>query len=192
MTRRSERVMPGPPLRGILSPSRHVDDVDGRVHELRAEGGGEVVAPALHEEHLEGREAAEELVRRFEVDGGVLANGGVRAPAGLHAHHALRRQGAASDQELRVLLRIDVVGDHRHVVAVAQTQAERLDEGRLARAHRSADADAKRPGNPGVGAHERKSSSRGWRAGYRPARCRERSSIAHGGHGRPPRAPRAR
>src|SRR5438552_16645366 len=147
----------GPALARDLVPFGYVDDIDGRVHELRAEGGGEVVSSALHEEHLEGGEAAEQLVRRFEVDGGILADGRVWASARLHSHHPFRRQGASSDQELRVFLRIDVVGDHGDVVAIAQTQAERLDEGRLARAYGPADADAKRPGNPWVPAHERKS-----------------------------------
>ena len=51
------------------------------------------------------------VVDRVEVDRGVLADGGVRAAAGLDAHDALGRERAASHQELRVLLGVDVVGD---------------------------------------------------------------------------------
>src|SRR5207302_2295044 len=60
-----------------------------------------------------------------------------------------------------VLLRVDVVGDHRHVDAVAQPPAERLGEGRLAGADRAADADLEGARN----AHERNSlaSSVAWR-----------------------------
>ncbi len=55
-----------------------------------------------------------------------------------------RRPGAAAHEELRVLLRVDVVGDHRHVEGVAQAQAQRLGERGLPRADGAADADLER------------------------------------------------
>ncbi len=57
MTSRSLLVMPGPPLRGILSPAGHVDHVERDVDELGAEGGRQVVAAALDDEQVEARVA---------------------------------------------------------------------------------------------------------------------------------------
>jgi len=47
----------------------------------------------------------------------------VGAPTGLDADDAFRRQGAPPDQELGVLPRVDVVGDHGHVDLLAEPQA---------------------------------------------------------------------
>jgi hypothetical protein len=44
MTRRSERVIPGPPLRGYLFAFCDIDDVDGKVGQLGAEGCLDLVA----------------------------------------------------------------------------------------------------------------------------------------------------
>ena len=82
--------MPGPPLRGILSPADDVDHVEREVGQLRAEGRGEIVAAGFDEDEVEAREAPAHLVDRREVDRGVLADRGVRAAAGLDADDALR------------------------------------------------------------------------------------------------------
>ena len=58
ITSRSERVMPGPPLRGIFSPPDDVDDVDGEVGELGREGRREVVAAGFDQDEVELRESA--------------------------------------------------------------------------------------------------------------------------------------
>jgi len=68
----------------------------------------------------------------------------MRAAAGLDAHAALGRQGARPDQNARVLLGVDVVGDGGDVERVVETLAELLNERRLARADRPADADPER------------------------------------------------
>ena len=78
----------------------------------------------------------------------------MRAAAGLHAHDALDRQGTGDGQEARILLGVDVVGDRADVVALAECLAQRFHQGRLARADRPADADAKRSR---LRFHERKS-----------------------------------
>ena len=57
-----------------------------------------------------------------------------------------------ADEELGVLQGVDVVGDDGHVVAVANGLAEAPDEGGLAGADGSADADP--DGALGVGVHE--------------------------------------
>src|SRR5882724_560905 len=147
----------GAALARDLLPFCHVDDVDGRVHELGAEGRREVVTAALDEQHLERRESAHELVHGFQIDGGVLAYRRMGAAARLDPQHPVLGQGAAPDEELRVLLRVDVIGDHGQIVDVAQPNAERLDERRLSRAHGTAHPDAKRPRNAGGATHERKS-----------------------------------
>src|SRR5207245_6789138 len=71
----------------------------------------------------------------------------VRATARLHAHDALGAQGPAPHQELGVLFRVDVVGDHGHFERLAQAQAERLGERRLAGADGTTDADLEWTGN---------------------------------------------
>ena len=129
--------------RDLLS-FRDVDDIDGRVHELRTERGGQVVATALHQQEVERREPSQQAANRFEVDGRVLANRRVRAAAGLDADDALGRQRPAPREELGVFLRIDVVGDHGHVHARSQPQAERLGQRGLPGADGTADPDLER------------------------------------------------
>src|SRR5262249_10271927 len=85
----------------------------------------------------------------------VLADRRVRTAAGLDPEHALLRQDAAPDQELGVFLGIDVVGDHGHVEAVAEPEAQSLDQRRLARPYRAADSDPQGARNPRLCAHER-------------------------------------
>jgi hypothetical protein len=65
-------------------------------------------------------------------------------PPGFHAHHARGGQRAAAHEELGVLLRVNVAGDHRHVERIAQSQAQRLGERGLARADGAAHADLER------------------------------------------------
>ncbi len=86
-------MIPGPALAGDLLALGHVDDVDRRVDQLGAEGGGEIVAAALHEHQLEPGKARQEILDRLQVHRGVLANRRVRAAARLHADHAPRRAG---------------------------------------------------------------------------------------------------
>src|SRR5437763_450449 len=83
-----------------LLPLRHVDDVDRRVDELGTEGGGQVVAAALHQQQVKRRESPQQLADGFEVDGRVLADRGVRTAARLDADDALGRERAAPGEEL--------------------------------------------------------------------------------------------
>ena len=176
--------MPGPALARDLVAGRHVDDVDGEVGEFRAEGGGEVVAAALDEEQFERREARHHVLHGGEVDGGVLADGGVRAAAGLDAGDALRRQRAGAGQEFRVLARVDVVGDDGDVVRAAEAPAQPLGQRRLAGAYGPADADPERSVVLMSGTASCTGSRGAWRAGRAPApRCRA-------GRGRPRAPPR--
>ena len=67
----------------------------------------------------------------------------MRAPPGFDALDPLGRQCPRTGQELRIFLGVDVVGDCRDVVIVAQLLAQGVHQGRFSRAHRSADTDAK-------------------------------------------------
>src|SRR5215204_566017 len=146
---------PGTALARDLLAAGDVDDVDRQVGELWREGRGEVVAAGLDENEIELRETPRHRVDRREVDRAVLADGGVRAAAGLDAHDALLGQGTGDGQDARILLGVDVVGDGAKVVAPAKALAQRLHERRLARADRTADADAQRTVRGG--AHDRNS-----------------------------------
>ena len=79
-----------------------------------------------------------------QVDRGVLADGGVRAAAGLDAQDAVLWQGLQPVEDQGVLLGVDVVGHDGDAPAVAHLLAELLDQGGLARADRAADADPQR------------------------------------------------
>ena len=133
--------MPGPPLRGIFSPLRDVDDVDREVGELGAERRGEVVAAALDEDEVERRELARpasSMAARFIEASSRIAVCG-QPPVSTPTMRP--RRAPRADQELGVLAGVDVVGDGGDLVALAHPLAERVDEARLARADRAADAD---------------------------------------------------
>ncbi len=87
-----------------------------------------------------------------EVHAGVVADGGVRAAAGLDADDAVRGEGFVADEKLGVLAGIDVIGNHRHGQGIAQPLAEPQDQHRLSGADGAADAETQR-------AHEMKSLS---------------------------------
>src|SRR5574343_788463 len=120
----------------------HVDHVDRQVRQLGAEGGGQVVAAAFDEHDVGIREFLQHAVDRFKVDRRVLADGRVRAAAGLHAHDALGGQRTADGQQALVFLGVDVVGDGDQVPLLAHLLAQHLQQGGLARADRPANAHA--------------------------------------------------
>src|SRR5262245_4879851 len=95
---------------------------------------------------------ATELGDGSKVDRGILANGCVRASAGLDADNAILGQGLGTGQDQRVLAGVYVVRHHCQREAAAHGVAEHLGQGGLARTDRPADPDAQRS----VGAHVRK------------------------------------
>ena len=108
----------GAALARDLLAGGHVDHVDREVGELGAEGRGEVVAAALDQAELAGREEAAHARDGGEVDRGVLADRGVRAAAGLDALDALRRRARRSRvRNCAILARVDVVRDDGELVA---------------------------------------------------------------------------
>ena len=144
MMSRSERVMPGPALARNLVARGNVDHVEREVGQLRTEGGGQIVAAAFDENHVEVAEATGESLDRLEIDRCIFPNCRMRTAAGFDTDDALGRKRLVAHQERGVLLRVDVVGHHGDFEAPAQraTQGER--QGGLARANRAADAHPQR------------------------------------------------
>ena len=85
---------------------------------------GQVVATAFYKHDVGVGELAQHAVDGFEVDGAILADGGVGAAAGFHAQDALRRKRAADGEQALVFLGVDVVGDGHQVVLVAHGLAQ--------------------------------------------------------------------
>src|SRR5206468_6858682 len=109
--------------------------------DVAPERRGEVAAAALDEKKLKPWKSLLELPHPREVGRRVLPDRRVRAPAGLDADDPLGRQRTAAHEELGVLLRVDVVGDDRHVELGRKAPAEHLGQRGLARADGSTDAD---------------------------------------------------
>ena len=104
--------------------SGHVDHIDRQVAQFRAEGRRQIVAAALDEHHIGVWKFDQHAVNRFEVDGGVFANGCVGATPGLDTHDALRRQRTADGEQTLVFLGVDVVGDGHKVIVVTHGFAQ--------------------------------------------------------------------
>ena len=120
----------------------HVDHINRQIAQFGAEGGGQVVAAAFDKDHIGIGELHQHAVDGFQVDGGVFADGGMRAAAGLHAHDAFGGQRAAHGQDALVFLGVDVVGDGDQVVVVAHGFAQHFQQGGFARTDGPADAHA--------------------------------------------------
>src|SRR2546425_2458540 len=101
-----------------------VDDVYGRVDQLGTEAGRQLVAAGLQKHDFQIRVPFGELVERVEVHRRVLANGGMRASAGLHPDDAIVGQRLAAHQQLHVLAREDGVRDDAEPVTLAHRLAE--------------------------------------------------------------------
>src|SRR5262249_39348470 len=117
---------------------------------------------ALDQQELERGKLLLELTHRLQVRRRVFTDRRVRASARLDADDPLRRQRAAPHEELGVFLRVDVVGDDRHVELGREPAAERLGQRGLPGADGAADADLQGTWSH---AHERNSreSSVAWR-----------------------------
>ena len=145
----------GPALARHLVAAGDVEHEQLHVDEPLGEREREVVAAALDEHQVERTLPLLEVLDGVEVGGDVLADGGVRAAAGLDRDDAAGVEDAPALEGVGVLGRVDVVGHHADAQLVRQQRAQRGDERGLAGAHRSADADAERAGRRGRG-------GRGW------------------------------
>ncbi len=117
--------------RGLLAAG-HVDDVDDQIGQLRVECARAKVVATLDEDGIEPVVPGDECVDGREVLRGVVADGRMRAVAGIEAHDAVLGQRAQAGQGLGVLAGIHVVGDHGDGVAVAQPLAKLRYQRRLA------------------------------------------------------------
>jgi hypothetical protein len=79
---------PRPSLARDLVAARHIDHVDERVHQFRTEGRRQIVAAALDENQFQSRMPALQFGDRFQIHGSILANRGMRTPAGFDAQNA--------------------------------------------------------------------------------------------------------
>ena len=111
--------MPGPPFDGILVTGGDVDDVQREIGEFRREGCRQVVATQLDQNQIERGKLLLHLRNGGEIDRGVLADGGVRAAAGLDAGDALGGKRAGAHEIFGVPFGVDVIGDRRDLVALA-------------------------------------------------------------------------
>ncbi len=132
----------GPALGRDLVAGRDIDDVDREIGKLRRKGRGEIVAAGFDQHQIEIGKARAHVGDGGEIDRGILADRGMRTAAGLDAGDALGRQRAGAHQIFGVPLGVDVVGDRRDLVAVAQLLAQRIHQRGLAGADRAADTDA--------------------------------------------------
>src|SRR5262249_31606594 len=119
------------------------DHINGRVHQLGAEAGRQIVAPRLQENDLQIRMPLRQLVESVEVHRRVLADGRVRATARLDADDPISGQRLTAHQKLHVLARENVVREDAEPVALAHRLAQRIDERRFSGPNGSTDADAK-------------------------------------------------
>ena len=111
MTRRSRAHDAEPALAWNVVASRRVDDEHPVVDEFEREGRGEIVAARFDQHDLELRKAFDEAFDGLDIEGRVLADGRVRAGAGLDRQHAPGIDQSRTPDALRVLLGDDVVGD---------------------------------------------------------------------------------
>jgi hypothetical protein len=107
-----------------LVPLGNIDDVDKSIDQLGRKRRGKIVTAAFHQHELQLRKLRLERAHGLFIHRGVVADCGVRAPAGLDPGDALGRQRVVAREKLRVLERVDVVRHDRHFVAGAKFLAE--------------------------------------------------------------------
>ena len=143
-----------------LVATRDINHIDDKVGQLARVVRSEVITAGLDEEEI-GGELPLQVLQREQVGTDVLADGGVRAAAGLDGANTRRGEGFVAGEELGVFPvdRKDIVRDNRSlgvpsadlpgkdivryggdVIFVAHGQAERAHESCLARSNGSSRA----------------------------------------------------
>ena len=120
----------------------HIDNKHCGIGELGGERGGKVIAATLHKDDLDIGVALYKSLDGLEVHTCVLANGGVRAAAGLHAHDTVGGKHRVLGQKLCVLVCVDVVGDDADRVLARHLAHEGLNQCGFARPYGTGDSDA--------------------------------------------------
>jgi len=119
-----------------------VNNIDGVVRQLAAEMRGQIITARFEEEEV-GMKFLLQFFQGEEVGGNILADGGVRAAAGLHRANAPGIERFMADQKFAVLLRENIVGHSRQTRAAAQPLAKREHQRGLAAADRTSNTDGK-------------------------------------------------
>src|SRR5712692_9242446 len=125
-----------------------VDHIEIPIDQFRAEGQREVVSTTLDEGVIGEGMCRLELFEDCQIHRWVLTDSGVRAGSGLDPRDpALLDDAVQRGPHMHLVLATeDVVGDHEALAAGCnQARHEQFDQGRLARTHRSADADPEWP-----------------------------------------------
>jgi len=120
----------GSTLARYLVAGRHVDDVQGQVRELRAEGRRKIVPAALNDDQVQVGKAPIKSSMAARSSRRPRGMGRVRTAAGLHADDAFGRQRLAADEKLGVFARINVVSPLRRRCSATQPLAQGVDEAR--------------------------------------------------------------
>ena len=82
----------GPTLARNFVARGDVDHVQGKIRELRTEGGGQIIAAAFHEDDIEFRKRFIQTRNGFQINGRILAYRRMRTATGLDPEYAIRRQ----------------------------------------------------------------------------------------------------
>ena len=142
-----------------------VDHEDPPIDQIEREGGREIVAAGFEDDQFDAGKSALELVAGRDIQRRIFADDGVRAGAGFDAGDPRRIDEAGAAQPLGVLLGDEIVGDDGEVDAAAdQDRDQPLDQGGLAGADRSADADPRGAGGQASSREPKSRRDRAWRS----------------------------
>ncbi len=130
----------GSAFAGDLVAPGDIDDLNGKIGQLPAKAGGEIVAAGLEQEQIRAK-APVQLFERLQVQGDVIADGGMRAAPRLHRPDSLRFQRAVTDEEFAIFFGENIVGDCGDAHGTAEAEAKLEHQGCFAAADRTADAD---------------------------------------------------
>ena len=137
---------PGPVLARDLVAGGDVDHVDEEVDQRRREGERQIIAAAFDQHDVAVGKASLHVLDRCEVHARIFAHRRMRAGTRLHAEDAFLEQNALESalDVLGVFGRHHIVGDDEHLDAkIEQARRNGLHDRGLARADRTADADAR-------------------------------------------------
>ena len=107
-----------PALSRDLVPGADVDDVDGKVRQFWRKRGAEIIATRLNQDQLEPLMSFLEFINRGKVHRRILTNRRVWTSTGLDTQNPRFVQRVVASQKLSILVCVDIVRDHGHVVVV--------------------------------------------------------------------------
>ncbi len=98
-------MIPGPPFRGILSPGRHVNNIDGKLGQFWTEGGTQFITTALNDDNKLQKGFCEiinrcKVAKLFAIFNDYLSENGYRAQKGTN-NRCLYCEGSDTTQQPR-------------------------------------------------------------------------------------------